>query len=156
MPDKIADIEIVLAVLESGHSVELPATGYSMYPALKPGYKVTVAPFDEKKAVAGNVVICKSDSLVMHRLIKITTDDSYKTVYITRGDCRKDNDIPWPMGSIVGVATSYKKDGKVYPVKSFLPGKLYYVANFWLLWIDLKLRKWVCGMRLAVRGEHVM
>ena len=145
MPDKIADIEIVIAVIESGHSVELPATGYSMFPALKPGYKVTVVPFDEKKAVAGNVVICKSDSLVMHRLIKITTDDSGKTIFTTRGDCRKENDFPWPAGSIVGVAATYKTNGKVYPVKSFLPGKLYYVANFWLFWIVLKLKKWVWG-----------
>jgi hypothetical protein len=145
MPEKIQDMDIVLAVLGSGHSVELPAIGYSMYPALKPGYKVTVAPFDEMKAVVGNVVICKSDSLVMHRLIKIIIDDSGKPIFTTRGDCRKENDFPWQAGSIVGVAATYKTNGKVYPVKSFLPGNLNYHFNYCLLWIFLMLKKTISG-----------
>jgi signal peptidase I len=150
MPEKITDIDIVLAVLESGNSVELPATGYSMYPALKPGFKVTVAPFDEMKAVIGNVVICKSDNgLVMHRLIEKYIDNSGKTIYITQGDSRKDKDVPRPKESIIGVAVSYNTDGKGYPVKSFLPGKLKRRFNYCLLWIFLMLKKTVqvLGMR---------
>lgn len=52
-------IDVVLSVLESGHSVELPATGYSMYPSLKPGDRMVVNPLPVGALpMKGSVVVC--------------------------------------------------------------------------------------------------
>ena len=137
MSEKISDIELVISILQSGHSVELPAKGYSMYPALKPGYIVTVAPFDEKTVVPGDVVICKSgNDLIMHRLIRTAIDDSGRKIYISRGDSQNEEDNPKSFDSIIGVATSYNKKGKTVQIRSFLPGKFTYKLNHWLLWMQ--------------------
>ena len=142
MQDKIADIDIVLAVLGSGHSVELPAKGYSMFPAFKPGSRILVGPFDAGKAIPGCVVVSKTDNdLVMHRLIEIITDNSGSTKYITQGDSRLERDLPRPTESIIGVAISYQADGNTYMVKPFLPGKIRHLFNYYLLWLSFKFKK---------------
>jgi signal peptidase I len=46
-------------VLESGNSVELQATGYSMFPTLRPGDRVVVKPINKIELPnPGNVVVC--------------------------------------------------------------------------------------------------
>jgi hypothetical protein len=53
------DIEVVKAVLMSGNSVELPATGYSMFPTLKPGDLVMVKPVAKnERQQKGAVIVC--------------------------------------------------------------------------------------------------
>jgi hypothetical protein len=52
-------IDIILSILESGHSVELPATGYSMFPTFLPGDEVVVRPLTNTEyPKPGSVVVC--------------------------------------------------------------------------------------------------
>jgi hypothetical protein len=51
-------IDVVLSVLESGHSVELPTRGYSLFPTLRPRDKVVVRPLSKGKfPERGSVVV---------------------------------------------------------------------------------------------------
>ena len=104
--DKLTpDIDIVIDLLGSGHSVELPAKGYSMFPIFRPGDRVIVKPLAEGEfPEPGSVVVyidnCVSaqgagrraqghnDVMVMHRLVEIIADDSGELLFITRGDSR--------------------------------------------------------------------
>ena len=52
------DTGIIKAILESGNCIELPATGYSMFPALMPGCRVIVKPLPEGELPEpGSVVV---------------------------------------------------------------------------------------------------
>jgi signal peptidase I len=58
------NVGIVIAVLESGNSVELKATGYSMFPTLRPGDRVIVKPLTKGELPKpGDVVVCIENGL---------------------------------------------------------------------------------------------
>ena len=58
------NVGIVIAVLESGHSVELKATGYSMFPTLRPDDKVIVKPITKGELPKPrDVVVCIENGL---------------------------------------------------------------------------------------------
>jgi signal peptidase I len=58
------EIGIIISVLESGNSVELQATGYSMFPTLRPGDRVVVKPISKDQLPKpGNVVVCIENGL---------------------------------------------------------------------------------------------
>jgi signal peptidase I len=139
-------IDVILSVLESGHSVELPATGYSMFPALRPGDRITVRPVKEGVIPEpGSVVVFnESGVLVTHRLIKIIEEDECKTMYITRGDSMKEYDKPWPREKLVGVVLVFKRNMMPNHLKLFLPRIWRYKFNRGLLWL-LNKRKILQG-----------
>jgi len=157
-------IGLIMAVLESGHSVELPATGYSMFPTLKPGDSVVVRPLaKEELPMLGNVVVCLVDgarvqgcngvtiqtdnkSLVMHRLIEITEGNDGESLFITRGDSVKEPDKPWAQQQLLGLAKSYKRGKKDHSIKTFTPGAWRYLYNHRLLWMYNKIMRLTRGL----------
>jgi signal peptidase I len=192
------DIEIVKAVLESGNSVELPATGDSMFPVFKHGDMILVRPLTKKEMPGlGSVVVClengaevrgyggtteegiraedkrhastgsadqaqdKSEEsedrpsvLVMHRLIEIIDGVSDNPSFITRGDSRPEPDATWLSEQLLGEAVSYKRSGKIYQVKRFVPGFWSYKYNAGFLWIrnmGMRIRKKASVLIFAFR-----
>lgn len=137
------DVGIILAVLESGNSVELPATGYSMFPTLRPGDKVLVTPLDRGDLPKpGTVVIfSENDGLVMHRLIEIQKNDTGDLLIITKGDSIKEYDKPFPQKQLIGVAASFKRGKKEHSLKVFIPRYFRLLSNRKLLWLYLKLKR---------------
>lgn len=144
------DIEIIRAVLESGHNVELPATGYSMFPTLRPGDKVIVKPVTiDEIPKKGCIVVYVEDGkkaqgsngtkgqgvLVTHRLAEISLDDTGTLMLITRGDSMTDYDRPLPQQKLVGTAVNYKRGNRQYPLKTYVPGIWHYKYNQRLLWL---------------------
>lgn len=158
------DLGLVMAVFESGHSVELSATGYSMFPTLRPGDRIIVKPLMKGELpIRGSVVVyivtnvtgqgagptgkdkreerrSGNGGLVMHRLIGINDDGSGKPLFITRGDSGTEPDKPWPQQQLIGVAVSYKRCKKEYSVKTLLPGMWRYLFNRRLLWLFNKIK----------------
>ena len=137
------DLGLITAVLESGHSVELPATGYSMFPTFRPGYRVVVRPLTEgEPPIRGSVVVYKENNgLVMHRLIEIIDNDPNNILFITRGDSMLEPDKPWPLQQLMGVAVRYKGGRREHSVKTFVPGVWRYGYNRRMLWIYNKLMR---------------
>jgi signal peptidase I len=136
------EIDIITAVLESGNSVELPATGYSMFPTLRPGNRVIVKTLP-KGALPdpGSVVVYKhGDILVMHRLLEIT-EDNVNLQFVTRGDSRMESDKPWTQQQFLGVAVIYKGINREYPINTFIPPAWRYKYNCCLLWLYLIIKR---------------
>lgn len=138
--------EIIKAVLETGKPIALTATGYSMFPTLRPGDKITVKPLvNEEVPVPGSVLVYEDNGvLVMHRLIKIVNNDAGMQTFITRGESAPETDKPWVQQQLIGIAVSFKRNNKVNPIKNFIPGSWRYVFNRRLLWIINK------GKRLTI------
>lgn len=141
------DLGLVMAVFESGHSVELSATGYSMFPTFSPGVRVVVRAVSRgERLVKGDVVVCLDngigqDIFVMHRLVEIKCTENGEIFYITRGDSRQKVDSPWNEGKVVGVVSGQKTKHGLRRVKSFVPGRMRLGFNRMMLWVYWKLMR---------------
>jgi signal peptidase I len=136
-------IGLIKAVLESGNSVELLTSGYSMFPTLRPGDKVLVSPISENiSPVPGDILIIKDDNiLVLHRLIEIGKNNVGKTVFITCGDSMNESDSPVMGDQIVGIAGSFTRNNKRISLRRQIPTKQGYLLNRVKLWIWGKVKK---------------
>ena len=136
-------IETVLVVLRSGKSVELAATGYSMFPSLRPGDRVIFKPLVKKEIPEpGNIVVYRDNSgLVIHRLIKVIPDNKGNHAFMTRGDARPENDRIICADQILGVAFKYKRNRKEHALKDFIPSKIRYNLNHLYLWIFTRFKR---------------
>ena len=141
------DISIVKAVLESGHSVELPAKGFSMFPALRPGDSITVKSLTEGKyPLPGDVVVFSSQkSLVMHRLISVSGNPA-NPLFLTQGDSLSKPDKPWSADQLAGIAVLFKRKGKEFKIEPSVPGLWRRRYNRILLWLYIRQLK-VIGIR---------
>jgi hypothetical protein len=163
--DKLTpDIDIVIDLLESGRLVELPAAGFSMFPALRAGDMVIVKPLIKgEMPTPGSIVVCLNmgkrveedkrrpgegergrwgeDLLVLHRLLEIRIADNGDKIYITRGDSRMEPDLPWPQQQLLGMAVSFKRGKKEHPVKTYIPGEWRYLFNGRLLRVFNKIKR---------------
>jgi signal peptidase I len=138
--------EIITAVLEKGNSVELTASGYSMFPTFRPGDRITIKPLNGTNIPEpGSVIVYEDNSVfVMHRLVKMVKIDTGIQTFITRGDSTPKHDKPWFQQQLIGIAISFKRNNKVHQVKTFIPGSWLYLFNRRLLWIFNK------GKRLKI------
>lgn len=154
-----SDLDLVLLILKAGGLVELPAEGYSMFPAFCPGERFVVRSVGvEERLERGMVVVGLrkgtghraqsaerraqgEDILVMHRLVEIRKNDNGETLFITRGDSRLEPDEPWRSDEIIGVVTGRRTGGRVKIVKVFLPGVFRRKVNRFVLWGWWKIRR---------------
>lgn len=136
-------VNLIKDVLRSGRSVELPASGYSMFPALKPGDRVIINPLSVGvMPKPGSIVIYEeSGELIIHRLIKIHPEDPNNVLFVTRGDSRKLEDPPWSKQKLIGVATKFKHDNRDYTIRYSLPSGARYFLNLKSLWIYHKINR---------------
>ena len=135
-------IGTIKAVLESGNSIEIPATGYSMFPTLHPGDRVIVKPLTKGELPEPGSVVVYTDGkrLVMHRLIEISQKEG-ELKFITRGDSQGMIDNPWTQNQLLGVAYSYIKNRKEHHIRSFLPMPGFYRINRRILWLLCRIRR---------------
>jgi signal peptidase I len=137
------DAGIIKAILESGNSIELQATGYSMFPTFIPGNRVVVKPLPGGTLPQpGNVVVFQNNGVrVMHRLIRIAGDNNGNPLFITRGDSGIEPDKPVTRQQLTGIAVTCKGTKREYPVRSFLPPVWRYVLNRRLLRVYIIIRR---------------
>jgi len=66
--DSTESIHTIFSILSKGHSVELPATGLSMFPAIRPGERVVVRPAGkDEMPERGAVVVCYEKGVAAQR-----------------------------------------------------------------------------------------
>ena len=97
-------------LLRQGKTVQLPITGYSMYPLLLPGRdSVILAPADHMPYTRGDVMLYRRDAgiLVLHRIWKRKKDGYYMV-----GDNQKEIEGPLREDQMIGVMTGLYRDGK--------------------------------------------
>ncbi len=111
--ERIADKKIKVhadELLRQGKSVQLPITGYSMYPLLVPGRdRVILAPADHMPYRRGDVMLYRREKgiLVLHRIWKRKKDGYYMV-----GDNQKEIEGPLREDQLIGVMTGMIRDGK--------------------------------------------
>lgn len=134
-------IEVLMAVLDSGSSAELTASGYSMFPALRPGDRVTVSPVKNGELPAPGAIVVYRDGedLIMHRLRKIQTRGR-EQYFTTRGDSRDDDDEDHPLKDMIGVAVSYRRRGREYRLRNFIVSRSHYKINRILLLMHFRVK----------------
>jgi hypothetical protein len=130
-------IEIALDLLKQGHSVEIPASGYSMFPVLRPGDRVVVAPIKEIELITpGDVIVVhRENSFVMHRLVEIRIERSGVFMYLLQGDCMKSPDSPVSADQLKGLAVSYFRRNRKRIIARRPGTKVKLIKNRFSLWL---------------------
>lgn len=119
--------EVSLSLLAEGKSLRIKTTGYSMFPAIRPGNIVIIAPVkNQSNLTPGDIIVFRRDSgFVLHRL----TDIRYQkeiAFYITRGDSSMNEDKPVTADKISGLVIAIEtKRGKIKPHRN----KIHYRRN---------------------------
>jgi signal peptidase I len=135
--------EIGFSLLEEGKTIRIRADGYSMFPAVKPGYIIYIEPFTgEETPVPGEIIAWKRDTgFVVHRLIRIEKDAN-KISFITRGDSCKNEDEPVMKDQVAGkVIRTEDMSGKRNRSGDALVSKPDYLYNRLLVWFIIRFNK---------------
>jgi signal peptidase I len=135
----IKDMSVVL--LAEGKSIRMKASGYSMYPSIKPGALLLIEPLSIKgRPVPGEIVAIKRENgLVVHRITKRVTKNGL-TWYIARGDSNPRADHPVTIDSIAGRIIKAEPTGE-NPVPADIrinKNPLYFVNRIRVIFIFLK------------------
>lgn len=114
-PDKALAADAVLSMLDEGCSVTVTAGGYSMWPAIRPGDAVIIAPCGDSVAAAGQIVALRRDGgFVLHRITQVMTVSGRKLI-VTCGDAAARADEPAGAEMIAGVVQSVNRSGRLIP-----------------------------------------
>jgi signal peptidase I len=99
--------------LARGTIVRFRAEGASMYPTIRDGDAITVAPVAFDDVVRGDLLLCRQDQRVIaHRVIGITTRDSMR-IFELRGDAKAACDAPVAADAVVGRVIAVHRNGRV-------------------------------------------
>ena len=135
--------DIGFSMLDEGKTIRIRADGYSMFPAIRPGYIIYIEPISAEEApVPGEIIAWKRDTgFVVHRLIRIEKDGG-RIWYITRGDSCKYEDKPVLKGQVAGrVIRAEDISAKRNRTGNELVSKPRYLYNRLLVWLIIRLRR---------------
>ena len=112
--DNIFLKEVSLSLLAEGKSLRIKTTGYSMFPAIRPGNIVIIARVKNRSNLtAGDIVVFKRDSdFILHRLTDIRHQDD-NTIFITQGDSSVNEDKPITADKIIAVVTTIETKRRI-------------------------------------------
>ncbi len=88
---------VVAQLLTEGRTIEIQASGYSMFPLLRPGDKLQVHPRVESIKSGDIIVFDRGDVFVAHRLLEVQGD-----VVLCKGDGFAFYDSPISLRQVVG------------------------------------------------------
>ena len=98
-------------VLHDGYAVRFRAEGWSMYPIIRDGDMVEVAPVRAAELRRGDVLLCRiGDGAIAHRLVGYSRRDG-DSALVLRGDSAFAKDAPVPFTSVIGRLTQVRRDG---------------------------------------------
>ncbi len=100
--------EMFAHLLARGLRVRVRVTGGSMFPAIRSGDVVTLAPVPDGAAGPGDVVLIRdaSNRLVLHRVIAAGLREDGRPWVCTRGDSAAGEDLPVAGDRVLGRAES--------------------------------------------------
>ena len=102
---------LIKELIRKNKRVKLKARGESMFPAIRDGDVITIAPPDPSKQETGDIVVCMdetSERILIHRIIS----KSQETI-TTKGDFCLKSDGARPKSSIIGYVCHIKNDSSV-------------------------------------------
>jgi signal peptidase I len=93
-------------------SVKFRAEGLSMYPAIRHGELITVAPIEGDHVVRGDVLLCRHSSRVLAHRVVAVAGHGHNCVLLLRGDAKLACDAPVAMGDVIGKVLSVERNGR--------------------------------------------
>jgi signal peptidase I len=111
--------QLVVDLLRDGKSVRFRAVGRSMYPTIREGDVITVAPIAPDFVQRGDIILYRLEcGVVAHRLVRIdrNREDSFR--YIFRSDTWGAWDDPVLAEQILGKVISVERSGRSIQVYS--------------------------------------
>lgn len=113
-------------LLQDNQVIQIPPTGFSMYPFINPNQKdqVVLEPIGDIKLKRGDVVLYRrhkapgtkvlDNRLILHRIYTVKNNDYYMV-----GDNQKEIEGPIKSSDIYGIMTGIVKNGKTISTSSF-------------------------------------
>ncbi len=106
-------------LVENYHSVKMTASGYSMFPFLRNGDRLTVTSFPLEKIQVGDIAVFEQKNLwIPHRVIAIANKNN-ETILLLRGDTCIQMDLPVTKKNYIGKIQYFERKEKEYSVDSF-------------------------------------
>ncbi len=122
--------ELASNLVTRGHGYRVRVRGSSMYPTIRDGDVVTVAPCEAGALRLGDIIFYRRPGgHVAHRLVSRSRDSSLLT---TRGDAHTYSDAPFPSARLIGRVVTVEMNGHVVR-------------------LDTPLQRWMGLARVAVR-----
>jgi len=134
--------DLGFSLLEEGKILKIKASGYSMYPSIKPESIIFIEPLAyESSPVPGEIIAWKRESgFVVHRLVRIVRNDN-EIRYFTRGDSCGYEDQPVRKDQIAGKVVRLENQKNKLIDESQLDRKYCYFINRLNVWIILKFKR---------------
>jgi|WetSurMetagenome_2_1015567.scaffolds.fasta_scaffold03381_9 hypothetical protein len=146
--------EISSSLLAEGNILKARADGYSMYPFIRPGSMILLAPVTDETVLApGEIIAWKRESgFVLHRLISIVRSDK-GNLFITRGDSCLSEDMPVQRAVISGKVISVEDRNGRTRSGDHLIARPCYTCNSLRIWLLFKMRRLLTIFGLRRKNE---
>jgi signal peptidase I len=106
--------EISTALLTDGYSVRFRPKGHSMFPAIRDGEAVTVAPVRASEVKRGDIILYRAErGLIAHRVTRLMGETN-APVFITRGDSATSCDAPVNAQQVLGRVICVERNGRTH------------------------------------------
>lgn len=102
---------VLADLLASGHAVRFTAPGHSMYPVIRHGDVLLVAPLD-RPAQVGDILLYRDAAgrPVAHRLVGFAAGGENPSL-VLKGDSAADPDLPVRLGQVLGRVAAVARRG---------------------------------------------
>ncbi len=100
-------------LLGNGHRVRFRAPGRSMYPTIRDGEAITVAPVAAESVRRGDIILYRTErSVIAHRVARIERDGADGLRFTLRGDTCGGRDAPVAAGQVLGRVVAVERGGR--------------------------------------------
>ncbi len=104
-------------LIENNHSVKIVASGYSMYPFMRPGDVQTISPVPIEEIKVGDVAVFeRNNDWISHRVIDIQNNNNEITL-ILRGDTSIQLDPLVTKENYIGKTVAFERNGIIHDIK---------------------------------------
>ena len=124
-------LELSLDLLRQGYSIRFRPAGRSMFPTIKDGEAICVAPISPRAIRRGDIILYRlARGVIAHRVLRSEEKSGVGRVFITRGDASGSEDPPILPEEILGRVTAVERAGKNISLAGRWP-RWYYRVRVW-------------------------
>ena len=142
---------LIEALAEKGKNIRLKARGLSMFPAIRDGDIIIVAPLIDYQPETGDIVVCintADQKIVIHRIILKSKD-----VFKIKGDFCFQSDGVFSLATIKGYVLQIENDLKFsqFSIKNGYKQLIAFLSRINLLALTIRLANKIQAMKKTAR-----